>query len=127
MFTVAGWILFIIISVVAFLGACVFAAEMGSKAGFAFALVLILLTFMGEWWYFTSTASGMRAIKTQKSNFDLGVERCVKVYDVEGNLIQEYSGKFDVTYDNDRILFDDENGKRHIIYYPTGTVIIDEQ
>ena len=29
-------------------------------------------------------------------------------------------------YDDDRILFDDENGLRHIIYYPTGTVIIDE-
>ena len=40
--------------------------------------------------------------------------------------IQKYDGEFDVTYDNDRILFDDEKGLRHIIYYPTGTVIVDE-
>ena len=24
-------------------------------------------------------------------------------------------------------IFDDENGKRHVIYYPTGTVIVDEK
>ena len=29
--------------------------------------------------------------------------------------------------DENRILFDDEDGKRHVIYYPTGTIIIDEK
>lgn len=29
-------------------------------------------------------------------------------------------------YKCDRILFDDEQGKRHVIYYPTGTVTVDE-
>ena len=55
-----------------------------------------------------------------------GIDRTVKVYDVNGKLIQEYDGKFDIEYDDDRIVFDDENNKRHIIYYPTGTIIIDE-
>ena len=56
----------------------------------------------------------------------MGIQRKVTVFDATGNVIKEYEGKFDVEYDDDRILFDDEKGLRHIIYYPTGTVIIDE-
>ena len=45
----------------------------------------------------------------------------------EGDLIHEYTGKFDIEFnDNERILFDDENGNRHVIYFKTGTVIVDE-
>ena len=55
-----------------------------------------------------------------------GIKRKVAVYDIEGDIIAEYQGSFDIEYDDDRILFDDENGLRHIIYYPTGTVVIDE-
>ena len=65
--------------------------------------------------------------QTQKSNFEGGIEREVRVYDVDGELIQSYAGKFDVVHDENRILFDDEDGKRHVIYYPTGTIIIDEK
>ena len=41
-------------------------------------------------------------------------------------MIAKYEGRFDIEYDDDRILFDDEDGLRHIIYYPTGNVIVDE-
>lgn len=94
--------------------------------GFIITLVLCLIVTFGTLWYFQNTESGKRALKTQESNFNKGIERKVSVYDVEGDLIHEYKGKFDLEYDDDRILFDDENGLRHIIYYPTGTVIIDE-
>ena len=77
--------------------------------------------------FYSNTAIGRRALKSQKSNFNNGIERTVRVYDVEGDIIQQYEGKFDIEYDSDRILFDDEHGKRHIIYYTTGTVIIDEK
>ena len=77
-------------------------------------------------WYFSSTEAGKRAIKTQQSNLGGGIERKITVYDVQGDMIAEYEGKFDIEYDDDRILFDDEQGLRHIIYYPTGNVIIDE-
>lgn len=127
MFTVSGWIVFLVISVVTFLGACGYLYSNDSAVAFVVAFVIIILTFIGEKWYFSSTASGARALKTQESNFNCGIERTVRVYDVEGEIIQEYTGKFDVIYDDDRILFDDENGKRHIIYYSTGTVLIDEQ
>ena len=84
----------------------------------------IILGFM--LWYFGSTEKGKRAMKSQESNFNGGIERTVKVYDIKGDIITEYEGKFDVDYNESRIIFDDENGKRHIIYYNTATVVIDE-
>lgn len=84
----------------------------------------IILGFM--LWYFGNTEKGKRAMKSQESNFNGGIERTVKVYDIKGEIIAEYEGKFDVDYNESRIIFDDENGKRHIIYYNTATVVIDE-
>ena len=56
------------------------------------------------------------------------IERTVSVYDVNGQLIKEYSGKFDIETDRESyILFDDEDGNRHMIYYTTGTIIVDEK
>ena len=97
-------------------------AIIGAIAG-AFISLLIML---GMLWYFGSTAAGARAMKSQESNFNKGIDRTITVYDIEGDVIQQFSGKFDIEYDNDRIMFDDEKNLRHIIYYPTGTVIIDE-
>lgn len=89
-------------------------------------LLICVIMWACTAFYYTQTESGKRAVKTEKSNLGGGITREVKVYDIEGDLIQKYKGKFDVDYDDDRIIFDDENGMRHIIYYPTGTVIIDE-
>lgn len=125
--TVGGWILFFA------LGACIvgcgaliggIADHVGIGAVVSIPFVIVLLA--GMLFYYNGTAAGGRAFKSQQSNFNKGIERTVKVYDVNGKLIQEYDGKFDIEYDDDRIVFDDENNKRHIIYYPTGTIIIDE-
>lgn len=125
--TVGGWILFFA------LGACIVGCGVligglfdhaGIGAVVSIPLVVVLLA--GMLFYYNGTAAGGRAFKSQQSNFNKGIERVVKVYDVNGKLIQEYDGKFDIEYDDDRIVFDDENNKRHIIYYPTGTIIIDE-
>ena len=89
-------------------------------------LIIVAAAWSIGAWYYTGTEEGKRAIKTQQSNFGGGIERCITVYDVEGDVIAKYEGKFDIEYDNDRILFDDEEGLRHIIYYPTGNVIVDE-
>ena len=97
----------------------------------AIALLTSLIIIGGvvgfQFWYFKNTASGNRAMKSQESELQNGIVREVKVYDVNGKVIQEYEGKFDIKYDESRILFDDENGKRHTIYYSTGTIIIDEK
>lgn len=78
---------------------------------------------------YSHTESGKRALKDQQSNFDGGIERTVEVYDVKGELVKTYEGKFDIetNADGKYIIFDDENGKRHQIYYTTGTVCIEEK
>ena len=128
--TVGGYVLFGVLALV-FLGAGAglgYSAddEKGAIIGSIFGLFLSILLFIGMSWWYNNTASGSRALKSQESNFNNGIERRVEVYDATGNLIKTYEGKFDIEYDDDRILFDDENGLRHVIYYPTGTVIVDE-
>lgn len=130
--TVGGWILFIVLSLIILACGLSFGIIFGDGEpsgyiiGSLVSIILIILLLVGMFWYYNNTASGARAYKTQESNFNMGIERKVTVYDMTGKVIQIYEGKFDVEYDDDRILFDDEKGLRHIIYYPTGTVIIDE-
>lgn len=129
--TIGGYILFgfgvICIAFVAIMVSlnCDFGAK-GNIVTAGLAVIVCVALFFGMCWYYQNTESGKRALKSQESNFNAGIERRVEVYDMEGELIKEYEGRFDVTYDDDRILFDDEKGKRHVIYYSTGTVVIDE-
>lgn len=68
-----------------------------------------------------------RSCKDCSSDYNGGLNRTVRVYDIEGELVAEYSGKFDIETDhNTYILWDDELGKRHIIYFSTFNIIIDE-
>lgn len=89
-------------------------------------LVITIAIWVGSFWYYNNTETGARALKTQDSNFNGGIERQVIVYDANGEIIEEYQGKFDVEYQSNQILFDDENGQRHIICFGSGTVIINE-
>lgn len=129
--TIGGWLIYFgIVAVIGCIFGCVFCCAYEKKTkivAFIITISILALALMFMLWWYNNTESGKRAFKTQESNLTGGIEREVSVYDVEGELIKSYSGKFDVVYDNDRILFDDENGKRHVIYYPTGTVIIDER
>lgn len=106
--------------------------DKGLKIGLSVATaatVLITALISGVYiWYRLNSESGRRALKDQQSNLSGGIERTVSVYDVNGQLIKEYSGKFDIETDRESyILFDDEDGNRHIIYYTTGTIIVDEK
>ena len=129
--TIGGWIAFgVIVSMMAIIGVALYINAESIAARICIVAVVgvaaIALLF-GMRWFFNNTEKGKRAFKTQESNLGGGLEREINVYDMEGDLIATYSGKFDVTHDNSRILFDDENGKRHTIYYSTGTVTIDEK
>ena len=64
-------------------------------------------------------------MKTFQSDLGNGLDRTITVYDYQGNKIKEYDGKFDIQYEDNRILFDDENDKRHQIV--GGITIIDEK
>ncbi len=94
----------------------------------AAAIMLVTVALCGVYiWYRNNSESGRRALRDQESNLTGGIERTVSVYDINGNLIKEYAGRFDIETDHaSYILFDDENGDRHMIYYTTGTIIIDE-
>lgn len=99
----------------------------GAVVGGLVGLIVCLIVLSALLWTFNYTESGKRAMKTQHSELNGGIEREVKVYDINGDLIAEYKGKFDIDHDDEQIIFDDENGKRHIIYYRTATVVIDEK
>ena len=131
--TIGGWVLIvigIIIGVVG-IGLAIYFAIEGSPGSAIAAVVICLIIaaaiIIGTIVYH-NTEKGKRAYKDQESNFSNGITRTVTVYDINGEIIEQYRGKFDVETDNPGyILFDDENGKRHIIYYTTGTIIIDEE
>ena len=79
------------------------------------ALIVISLTgcasMSREWKSFTSDVSG-------------GLNRTVTVYDYNGEEIKSWSGKFDISENDNEIFFDDANGKRVIIQ---GGIIICEE
>lgn len=127
MMTINGWGLFIILAVLIYV-ICIGIAYSVDRVwvGVILGTLLTIAIFAAFQFYFGHTEAGARAIKTEQSNLCGGIDRTVEVYDATGNLIKTYHGKFDVDYDDNRIVFDDENNMRHVIYYPTGTVIIDE-
>lgn len=93
-------------------------------------ILLIIILWCAGYWYCSNTAAGQRAMKTQRSEFGDGIERELTVYDMQGEVIEHYKGKFDIDTSSEgssaRILFDDEEGNRHIIYPGSGIVIINE-
>jgi|GEM_PF-3205466 len=76
--------------------------------------------------YSFGTEAGKRVYRTQQSNFENETVREVLVYDACGNILESYRGKFDISYSDERILFDDEETGRHVIYFKTGTVIVND-
>ena len=89
--------------------------------------IVLAALLIGGVLFYSSTAKGKRAYKDQVSNISDGISRTVTLYSINGDILEQYTGKFDVETDNQSyILFDDENGKRHIIYFSTGIVTINE-
>lgn len=66
-----------------------------------------------------------RNMKSASSNWN-GLKREIIVYDSVGNELFRQTGKFDIDYDNGRILYDDDNNLRHQIYFKNGIVIVNE-
>ena len=98
-------------------------------------LVAILITavlFGGVigigYWYCNCTADGARAMKDQQSNLDNGLHREIIVTAEDGREIFYYKGKCDIETDHSAyILFEDEDGYRHIIYKGVqDTIIVNE-
>ena len=83
------------------------------------ALALILVTIF----MLTGCASIQRDMKTISSDWGGGLNRTVTVYDYNGNPIQSWTGKIDISESDNETWFD-LNGKRTIIQ--GGIIIIQE-
>lgn len=65
-----------------------------------------------------------RGLKTFNSDMSGGLERTVTLYDYQGDKLGEWSGKFDISENDNEIYFDDADGKRVIIQ--NGIVVCEE-
>ena len=118
--TVDGWIMFALIA-----GCLVFAAVFGAvlceniAARITIPVICVLATIgllIGMLWYFGNTASGQRAITDQKSDFENGLERVIRVYTADGNIIAEYEGIIDIEGNDGGYVLFDYQGKRYTYY-----------
>lgn len=94
-------------------------------------LVCILLIFAIRW-YNTNTATGQREYKDFISELNGGIYREITITAEDGREIFHYEGKVDIETKHEGnanyILFESEEGYRHIIYYGiTDTVLIIEK
>lgn len=118
--TIGGWIVFALIA-----SCLVFAAVCGAvwceniAARITIPVICVLATIgllIGMLWYFGNTASGQRAITDQKSDFENGLERVIRVYTADGNIIAEYEGIIDIEGNDGGYVLFDYQGKRYTYY-----------
>lgn len=128
--TIGWWIMFglMIIFGLLFTFALLFnRSVVGSIVTLAVTIIISLGIYLLGNWYCSSTAGGIRDMKDQQSNFNNGILREVTVTAEDGREIYHYKGRVDIETDpkNKYILFETEEGMRHMIYYGvTDTVLI---
>ena len=90
---------------------------------------LLLAGGIAFWLY--GTEAGARAQKSFQSSTGGGLTREVTVYDMEGDMVDRYEGKFDVDANEERIIFDmpqpDGSYKRVQIWMGTGGLVTIEE
>lgn len=133
-FTLGDWVGIVLSFIgVAIIGVFISAYFEAGKKGVTIALLVSFivagLIAGGIALYNTHTESGKRALKSWESEISGGMNRVVHVYDMEGEEIATYQGKFDIQENAQegivKVKFD-VDGERHIIYGSTGTIVIDE-
>ncbi len=123
MFTLGNWIVFGVLMLVGvvvtiFIGAACDSATEWIITGLVSIIAIgVIMAVTG--WYNTNTAAGKRAVKDFKSNVNNGIEREIIITAEDGREIFRYDGKIDIesNHQDNYIKFDDERGKRYIIYY----------
>lgn len=130
MFTLTNWIIFGILLIFGIAISLVIGIETENvRAGIISGLISVILTAIIMAivaWYNTSTAAGKRAVKDYKSNVNNGIEREIVITAEDGREIFRYEGKIDIesNHTDNYIKFDDEHGKRYIIYYGVQDTIL---
>lgn len=71
--------------------------------------ILIIISFSG-------CASWDRTVTDMKSDINGGLNRTIKIYTANGDLMAEYNGKIDIDMNDGGYVKFDYNGKRYIYY-----------
>ena len=118
--TIGGWIVFL------FLAAClialgVFVAICADSLAARIATpiicgVICVVLLVGRLWYYNNTASGQRALVDQESELSNGMERVIRVYTANGDLIAEFEGRIDIEGNDGGYVLFDYQGKRYTYY-----------
>ena len=88
--------------------------------------IIISLLLSSVMLFTAGCSSSIERLKKDIQSENGGLERTVKIVNIEGKVIKEYKGKFDVSANNERIKFI-KDGKVHLIYRSeTDMVIIEE-
>lgn len=118
--TIGGWSIFALLAIFVVCGV-VFIMECqestrGRVLTAIIGIVVILAILLGMFWLFNNTASGRRALTDQKSEFANGLERVVRVYTANGDIIAEYEGIIDIEGNDGGYVLFDYQGKRYTYY-----------
>lgn len=85
--------------------------------------IAVCLTLVTLMFCLSGCASWSRGLKSIGSDFSGGLDRTVTVYSYDGQILGQWSGKFDVSESEQETYFD-VNGKRVIIQ---GGIVINEE
>lgn len=118
--TIGAWISFVVIAVTILVSgyaiAHIFDAVVIRAIIIVLTFAIIIAVLGGMFWYFNNTASGARAMVDQKSNIGKGLDRIVRVYTANGDVIAEYKGHIDIEANDGGYIKFDFEGKRYMYY-----------
>lgn len=118
--TIGGWVFFALLALcvvggVVFIMSC-WESTLVRVLTVILGIAVIVAILLGMFWWFNSTASGQRALTDQKSEFANGLERVVRVYTANGDIIAEYEGIIDIEGNDGGYVLFDYQGKRYTYY-----------
>lgn len=118
--TIGGWIIFFfaaaIIATITVGVVLWWESIPGKILAAVLGIVIIIAILLGMLWWFDNTASGQRALTDQKSELANGLERIVRVYTANGDIIAEYEGIIDIEGNDGGYVLFDYQGKRYTYY-----------
>lgn len=118
--TIGGWVVFTLLALCVVGGVALIMLYWESTFGRVLTVILgiavIVAILLGMFWWFDNTASGQRALTDQKSELANGLERVVRVYTANGDIIAEYEGIIDIEGNDGGYVLFDYQGKRYTYY-----------
>ena len=118
--TIGGWIVFAIIAgclILVAIGGAVACENIVARITIPIICVLATIGLLiGMLWYFGNTSSGQRAMVDQQSDLGNGLNRIVRVYTANGDIIAEFEGKIDIEGNDGGYVLFDYQGKRYTYY-----------